>query len=88
LLTAPGRTRTTATRALLRCRRHVRPERPADSLRFLDAKMGEIAEAGVDAIVTGNPGCLLQFRQGVQRAQLKGVRVLHTAEVVAERMQR
>jgi len=29
-----------------------------------------------------------QFRQGVQRAQLKGVRVLHTAEVVAERMQR
>jgi len=62
--------------------------RPDDSLRFLDAKLGEIAEAGVDAIVSGNPGCLLQFRQGVQRAQLKGVRVLHTAEVVAERMQR
>ena len=62
--------------------------RPDDSLRFLDAKLGEIAEAGVDAIVSGNPGCLLQFRQGVQRANLKGVRVLHTAELVAERMQR
>jgi glycolate oxidase iron-sulfur subunit len=62
--------------------------RPDDSLRFLDAKLGEIAEAGVDAIVSGNPGCLLQFRQGVQRAGLEGVRVLHTAEVVAERMPR
>jgi Fe-S oxidoreductase len=50
--------------------------------------MREIAEAGVDAIVSGNPGCLLQFRQGVQRARLKGVRVLHTSELVAERMQR
>ncbi len=39
--------------------------RPDDSLRFLDAKLGEIAEADVDAIVSGNPGCLLQFRQGV-----------------------
>ena len=46
--------------------------RPDDSLRFLDAKLGEIAEAGVDAIVSGNPGCLLQFRQGVQRAKLEG----------------
>jgi glycolate oxidase iron-sulfur subunit len=62
--------------------------RPGDSLRFLDAKLGEIEQAGVDAIVSGNPGCLLQFRQGVQRAKLDGVRVLHTSELVAERMQR
>ena len=62
--------------------------RPDDSLRFLDAKLGEIAEAGVDAIVSGNPGCLLQFRQGVERANLRGVRVLHTAELVAERLPR
>jgi glycolate oxidase iron-sulfur subunit len=62
--------------------------RPDDSLRFLDAKLDEIRAAGVDVIVSGNPGCLLQFRQGVQRAGLKGVRVLHTAELVAERMQR
>jgi glycolate oxidase iron-sulfur subunit len=62
--------------------------RPDDSLRFLDAKLGEIAEAGVDAIVSGNPGCLLQFRLGVQRAGLHGVRVLHTAELVAERLPR
>jgi glycolate oxidase iron-sulfur subunit len=61
--------------------------RPDDSLRFLDVKLAEIAEAGVDAIVSGNPGCLLQFRQGVQRrADLEGVRVLHTAELVAERL--
>jgi glycolate oxidase iron-sulfur subunit len=62
--------------------------RPDDSMRFLDVKLGEIAEAEVDAIVSGNPGCLLQFRQGVQRAGLEGVRVLHTAELVAERLQR
>jgi glycolate oxidase iron-sulfur subunit len=62
--------------------------RPDDSLRFLDAKLGEIAEAGVDAIVSGNPGCLLQFRQGVERPNLRGVRVLHTAELVAERLPR
>jgi glycolate oxidase iron-sulfur subunit len=62
--------------------------RPDDSLRFLDAKLEEIRAADVDVIVSGNPGCLLQFRQGVQRAGLRGVRVLHTAELVAERMQR
>jgi glycolate oxidase iron-sulfur subunit len=62
--------------------------RPDDSLRFLDVKLDEIKGAGVDVIVSGNPGCLLQFRQGVQRAGLSGVRVLHTAELVAERMQR
>jgi glycolate oxidase iron-sulfur subunit len=61
--------------------------RPDDSLRFLDVKLAEIAEARVDAIVSGNPGCLLQFRQGVRRrADLEGVRVLHTAELVAERL--
>ena len=61
--------------------------RPDDSLRFLDVKLAEIAEARVDAIVSGNPGCLLQFRQGVgRRDDLKGVRVLHTAELVAERL--
>lgn len=62
--------------------------RPDDSMRFLDVKLDEIKGAGVDVIVSGNPGCLLQFRQGVQRAGLAGVRVLHTAELVAERMQR
>ena len=62
--------------------------RPDDSMRFLDVKLAEIAEAKVDAIVSGNPGCLLQFRQGVQRAGLDGVRVLHTAELVAERLPR
>jgi glycolate oxidase iron-sulfur subunit len=62
--------------------------RPDDSMRFLDVKLDEIKGAGVDVIVSGNPGCLLQFRQGVQRAGLDGVRVLHTAELVAERMQR
>jgi glycolate oxidase iron-sulfur subunit len=60
--------------------------RPDDSLAFLAPKLDEIAAAGVDAIVSGNPGCLLQFRQGAARAGLTGVRVLHTVELVAERM--
>ncbi len=63
--------------------------RPDDSLRFLDAKLGEIAEAGVDAIVERQPGLPPAVPPGrAQRAELKGVRVLHTAEVVAERMPR
>jgi glycolate oxidase iron-sulfur subunit len=60
--------------------------RPADSRAFLAPKLAEIAAAGVDAIVSGNPGCLLQFRQGVRDAGLGGVQVLHTAEVVASRL--
>ena len=59
--------------------------RPEDSARFLAPKLDEIAAAGVDAIVSGNPGCLLQFRQGVRQAGLQ-IRVAHTAEIVSERV--
>ena len=60
--------------------------RPEDSQRFLRVKMDEITAAGIDVIASGNTGCLLQFRQGVQGAGLGGVRVLHTIELVRERI--
>ena len=60
--------------------------RPDDAQRFLRVKMDEIAPAGVDVVASGNTGCLLQFRQGVQAAGLGGVRVLHTIELVRERL--
>ena len=60
--------------------------RPDDSRRFLKVKMDEIGAAGLDVIASGNTGCLLQFRQGVNQAGLGDVRVLHTIELVRERL--
>jgi glycolate oxidase iron-sulfur subunit len=56
--------------------------RPRDSRRILDDKIGEIAAARVDVVVTVNPGCYRQLEQGLRRAGL-GTRVLHLAELLA-----
>ncbi|MBX6394361.1 MAG: (Fe-S)-binding protein [Alicyclobacillaceae bacterium] len=47
---------------------------------LLDRKMADVPE-GVDAIVMGNPGCMMQIRAGVQRTGA-GYRVLHTVDVL------
>jgi glycolate oxidase iron-sulfur subunit len=52
------------------------------SLRILDEKMRHVRATGADILVTGNPGCLIQLRAGVQRAGLR-MEVLHTMEVLA-----
>ena len=46
-----------------------------------DRKAGLIAGLEADAVVTGNPGCILQLRASLERAGKK-VPVLHTIELV------
>jgi glycolate oxidase iron-sulfur subunit len=49
---------------------------------LLDRKMAHLAAVEPQLIVTGNPGCILQLRQGVVRHGLD-VEVLHPVKVLA-----
>ena len=53
------------------------------STRILDQKMGEIASAGVQTIVTANPGCMMQLQRGIRRAGL-AAEVKHVVELLDE----
>jgi glycolate oxidase iron-sulfur subunit len=52
------------------------------SMRILDAKMEKIRAAGVEILVTGNPGCMFQFRYGAARAGVP-LEVVHPVELLA-----
>lgn len=52
---------------------------------LLDRKMAHLAALQPQLIVTGNPGCILQLRQGVARHQ-PSARVVHPMEVIARPM--
>lgn len=54
---------------------------PEMSKRLLDRKMRHIAAVSPDVIATGNPGCILQLRWGVQRAGLR-TEVVHPVELL------
>ncbi|MGQ4808343.1 Anaerobic glycerol-3-phosphate dehydrogenase subunit C [Candidatus Entotheonellaceae bacterium PAL068K] len=55
----------------------------ADTARqLLERKMAHIAAVQPEVIVTGNPGCILQLRQGVARHHL-AAEVLHPVELLA-----
>ncbi len=49
--------------------------------RLLTRKLGEIAAAGAEVVVTTNPGCQLQIAAGVRRAGLE-TEVVHLAELL------
>ena len=49
--------------------------------RLLRRKTGHILATGAEAVVTANPGCILQIVQGL-RQQGSSVRVLHLVEVL------
>jgi glycolate oxidase iron-sulfur subunit len=51
------------------------------SMQILDAKMEKIRRARLDILVTGNPGCMFQFRYGAQRAGLD-LEVLHPVDLL------
>jgi len=55
---------------------------PEASAALLAEKMECARESGAQAIVTANPGCLLQLRAGVQR-HATGHEVLHVVELLA-----
>ncbi|MCS7275839.1 MAG: heterodisulfide reductase-related iron-sulfur binding cluster [Dehalococcoidia bacterium] len=55
---------------------------PALALQVLQERIREVAATEADAVVTANPGCMLQLEAGTRLARLP-VRVLHVAEVLA-----
>jgi glycolate oxidase iron-sulfur subunit len=55
----------------------------AMSARILDAKLDAIERARPDVVATGNPGCLLQLRAGIEARGLP-IRVAHPIELLAE----
>lgn len=49
--------------------------------RLLARKVGHVLATGAQAVVTANPGCILQIESGL-RARGAGVRVLHLVEIL------
>ncbi|WP_110926663.1 (Fe-S)-binding protein [Bacillus massiliglaciei] len=55
------------------------------SMQILDRKMEQAKAAEAATIVTGNPGCLLQMKLGIEREGLTGqVRAVHLADLLLE----
>ncbi len=54
---------------------------PETSRRLLDRKVAALVETRPDAVATGNPGCLMQFAQGVRAAGLP-VEVVHPIDLL------
>lgn len=60
-------------------------ERPEMSDRILKRKLETIRASGAELLVTGNPGCLLQFKKGLAD-HLPDVKIMHLTEVLARSM--
>ncbi|MEE8292597.1 MAG: (Fe-S)-binding protein, partial [Candidatus Tectomicrobia bacterium] len=56
---------------------------PDTAQTLLERKIAHIAAVRPQLLVTGNPGCILQLRQGVARHHLD-LEVLHPVEVLAQ----
>jgi glycolate oxidase iron-sulfur subunit len=54
---------------------------PDMSKRILERKMAQLRSLNVDAVITSNPGCLLQLERGVRESHLS-LRVLHVSELL------
>ncbi len=54
---------------------------PEMATRLLHRKVGHVVATGAEAVVTANPGCILQIQAGL-RAHGSPVRVLHLVEVL------
>jgi glycolate oxidase iron-sulfur subunit len=54
---------------------------PAMARRLLDRKMAHVEATGAAAVVTANPGCILQLAAGL-RARGRAAEVLHVVEVL------
>lgn len=58
-----------------------------ESMKILDQKMENVYTTKATTLVTTNPGCLLQMKQGIIRAGKQDeIRVIHLVELVAEAM--
>lgn len=54
---------------------------PKMAARLLERKVGHLAATGAEAVVTANPGCILQIAAGLRRRGLP-MRVLHVVELL------
>jgi glycolate oxidase iron-sulfur subunit len=54
---------------------------PEMATRLLHRKVGHVRATGADAVVTANPGCILQIQSGL-RAHGASTPVLHLVEVL------
>jgi glycolate oxidase iron-sulfur subunit len=53
------------------------------SMEILDRKMEKLRKARLDVLVTGNPGCMFQFRYGARRAGIP-LEVVHPVELLVQ----
>jgi glycolate oxidase iron-sulfur subunit len=56
---------------------------PEMARRLLNRKVDNIQVTEADLVVTGNPGCLMQIRAGLQQRGLP-IKAIHTVDLVAE----
>ena len=56
------------------------------SRRILKRKLSFVKEVDIDAIVTCCPICMKQLRVGLSQEKMRGVKVLHLANVLADAM--
>jgi glycolate oxidase iron-sulfur subunit len=57
---------------------------PEMAARLQDRKIRNILATGAEAVVTSNPGCILQLRAGLEKAGARHVQVWHIADYLAE----
>ncbi|MED0675452.1 (Fe-S)-binding protein [Aneurinibacillus thermoaerophilus] len=56
-----------------------------EAMDILDEKMKHTKATGASAVITTNPGCLLQMKLGIERENLSGsMRAVHLVEYLAE----
>ena len=56
---------------------------PVMSARVLEAKLDALLAASPDIVATGNPGCMMQLRAGLEKRG-SSIRVAHPVELLAE----
>ena len=56
---------------------------PEMAARLLERKVGNIQATKADVVVTGNPGCLMQIRAGLQQHGLP-IQAVHTIDLLAQ----
>ena len=56
---------------------------PEMARRLLEKKMKNIVATEAELVVTGNPGCLMQIRAGLQQRGLP-IKAVHTVDLLAE----
>ena len=68
---------------MLRLGGDLQPDQPEMARRLQERKVAHIRATGAEAVVTANPGCIIQIVQGLELAGAP-VKVLHLVELLDE----